>query len=84
MEMLTGQQDTWSVKSYFEQHDVIAISWTGEMLMLAFLHSSSHPFPLEIVSAENHAHRFSEWTINVEISKSGCVKCNFQKKEKVK
>lgn len=60
--MLKGQQDTRSVKSYFEQHDVIAIYWFGETSMLAFLHSESHPFisPLEIVSAKNNTRRFSE------------------------
>lgn len=67
MEMLKGQQDTWSVKSYFEQHDVIAIFWMGVMLMLAFLHREYHLFtsPVEIVSAENHPHWFSEWMINI-------------------
>lgn len=67
MEMLKGQQDTWSLKSYFEQHDVIAIYWISETLMLAFLHRESHPFtsPVEIVSAKDHTHRFSEWMINI-------------------
>lgn len=65
--MLKGQLDTWSIKSYFEQHDVIAIFCTGVILMLAFLHRESHLFTslVEIVSAENHTQRFSEWMINI-------------------
>lgn len=53
--------------------------------MLAFLHVESHPFihPLEIVSAENHAHRFSEWMIDIWISKSACVKCIFKERRKL-